>query len=72
VTLEPRPPWRWPPELWLLLVLAAAVRFYGLRFGMPHVWARPDELVVCDIAQRFLTGDLNPLYARKSSAAAEP
>jgi 4-amino-4-deoxy-L-arabinose transferase-like glycosyltransferase len=62
VTLEPRRPWRWPPELWLLLVLAAAVRFYGLRFGMPHVWARPDELVVCDIAQRFLTGDLNPHF----------
>ncbi len=62
MTLEPRPPWRWPLELWLLLVLAAAVRFYGLRFGMPHVWARPDELVVCDIAQRFLTGDLNPHF----------
>ena len=62
MTLDPRPPWRWPPELWLLLVLATAVRFYGLRFGMPHVWARPDELVVCDIAQRFLTGDLNPHF----------
>jgi 4-amino-4-deoxy-L-arabinose transferase-like glycosyltransferase len=52
----------WPPELWLLLVLAAMVRGYGLRFGMPHVWARPDELVVCDIARRFLTGDLNPHF----------
>jgi len=48
--------------LWLLLALAAGVRFYGLRFGMPHVWARPDELVVCDVAHRFLTGDLNPHF----------
>jgi len=60
VTSEPRR--RWPPELWLLLALAAAVRFYGLLFGMPHVWARPDELVVCDVAQGFLTGDLNPHF----------
>jgi len=53
---------RWPPELWLLLALAAVVRFYGLRFGMPHVWTRPDELVVADVAQAFLTGNLNPRF----------
>jgi len=53
---------RWPPELWLLLAVAAVVRFYGLRFGMPHVWARPDELVVADVAQAFLTGNLNPRF----------
>jgi hypothetical protein len=62
VTVEPPPRLRWPPELWLLLALAAAVRFYGLRFGMPHVWARPDELVVSDVAHGFLTGDLNPHF----------
>jgi hypothetical protein len=48
--------------LWLLLAVAATVRFYGLRFGMPHVWARPDELVVADVAQAFLTGNLNPRF----------
>ncbi len=55
-------PRRWRPELWLLVALAGAVRFYGLRFGMPHVQARPDELVVGGIAIDFLRGDLNPHF----------
>src|SRR6266545_2848609 len=33
-----------------------------LRFGMPHVQARPDELVVGGIAIDFLRGDLNPHF----------
>jgi Dolichyl-phosphate-mannose-protein mannosyltransferase len=62
LSIDRSPRLRWPPELWLLLAVAAAVRFYGLRFGMPHVWARPDELVVADVAQAFLTGNLNPRF----------
>jgi 4-amino-4-deoxy-L-arabinose transferase-like glycosyltransferase len=62
LSIDRSPRLRWPPELWLLLAVAAAVRFYGLRFGMPHVWARPDELVVVDVAQAFLTGNLNPHF----------
>ena len=38
------------------------MRFYGLHFGIPHVWARPDELAVADIAKEFLRGDLNPHF----------
>jgi dolichyl-phosphate-mannose-protein mannosyltransferase len=53
---------RWPPELWLLLALAAFVRFYGLRFGILHPYARPDELPVVGIGKDFLTGDLNPRF----------
>lgn len=60
-------PPRWPPELWLLVALAAAVRFYGLRFGLPHVQARPDELVVIGVGKDFLTGDLNPRFFRYPS-----
>ena len=62
LSIDGSPRLRWPPELWLLLALAAVVRFYGLRFGMPHVWARPDELVVSDVAHGFLSGDLNPHF----------
>jgi hypothetical protein len=53
---------RWPPELWLLLALAAFVRFYGLRFGILHPYARPDELPIVGIGKDFLTGDLNPHF----------
>jgi dolichyl-phosphate-mannose-protein mannosyltransferase len=54
---------RWPPELWLLLALAAFVRFYGLRFGILHPYARPDELPIIGIGKDFLTGDLNPHFS---------
>jgi len=50
--------------LWALLALAAAVRFYGLRFGMPHVEARPDEVVIAGIGKELLRGDLNPHFFR--------
>lgn len=38
------------------------VRFYGLRFGILHPYARPDELPVIGIGKDFLTGDLNPRF----------
>lgn len=53
---------RWPLELWLLIALAAFVRFYGLRFGILHPYARPDELPIIGIGKDFLTGDLNPHF----------
>jgi hypothetical protein len=56
---------RW--EFWALLALAFVVRFYGLRFGMPHVQARPDELVVIGVGKDFLSGDLNPKFFRYPS-----
>jgi len=56
---------RW--EFWALVALAFVVRFYGLRFGMPHVQARPDELVVIGLGKDFLSGDLNPKFFRYPS-----
>lgn len=62
MTAEPTARRRVDLQLWLLLALAAGVRFYGLRFGLRHTYARPDELPVCGIAKDFLSGDLNPHF----------
>lgn len=37
-----------------VVAVAAAVRFWGLRFGLPLVNARPDELLISDRAIRFI------------------
>lgn len=50
---------------WLILVLVvgAALRFYGLDFGLPYLHARPDEEVATGIAAQMLeSGDLNPHF----------
>src|SRR5262245_36857658 len=46
------------------VVLAAAVRFWGLRFGLPHTETRPDESVIVSLAGQFWSGDLNPRFFR--------
>lgn len=49
----------------LIVVLAAAARFWGLEFGLPYLY-HPDEPGKIEIAQAmFKTGDLNPHYFRK-------
>ena len=65
LTAEAPARYRW--EFWALVALAFVVRFYGLRFGMPHVQARPDELVVIGVGKDFLSGDLNPKFFRYPS-----
>jgi dolichyl-phosphate-mannose-protein mannosyltransferase len=40
--------------------LAAVVRFWGIGFGLPHTWARPDEDAVMVPAVRVVQGFLNP------------
>jgi hypothetical protein len=48
----------------LLVVLAALVRVWGLRFGLPHTECRPDESVIVGLAAQFWSGDLNPRFFR--------
>lgn len=52
------------PWLFLLPILAVAAwaRLWGINFGMPHVRARPDELIVSGFAIGFYAGDLNPRF----------
>ena len=49
---------------WLggLLLLAAALRFFPIWFGLPHPYARPDEAVSISRAMGILGGDLNPHF----------
>lgn len=50
---------------WLILVFAvgAALRLYGLGFGLPYLHARPDEEVATGIAVQMLaSGNLNPHF----------
>jgi hypothetical protein len=43
-----------------IIVIAAAVRLWGIRFGLPYAYARPDETAVAGAAVNFLSGDLRP------------
>lgn len=45
-----------------VLLLALAVRLWGLGFGLPHIVARPDETSIAGPAVGFLTGDLRPPF----------
>jgi 4-amino-4-deoxy-L-arabinose transferase-like glycosyltransferase len=52
-----------PHPYWVLaaiLLSAAALRLWGLGFGLPHWWARPDEESIIAPALRMARGDLNP------------
>jgi len=46
----------------IILAIAATVRFWGLDFGLPHTWARPDESRVVNMAVKFGQGDLEPPF----------
>jgi len=45
-----------------LLVLALIVRAWGLGFGLPFGYARPDETAIAGPAVGFLSGDLRPPF----------
>jgi len=53
-----------PPTALLaaLLVLGAAVRLWGIGFGLPHPMTRPDEEFIVSVALRFFSGDFNPHF----------
>ena len=50
---------RW---LMLIVITGAALRFGPVWFGLPYLYARPDEEVATGIATKILTGDLNPRF----------
>ncbi len=45
-----------------LVALGLAVRFWGLEFGLPVVYARPDELLLIGVVVGFFRGDPNPHF----------
>ena len=45
-----------------ILALAAAVRFWGIAFGLPHSQARPDETQIIDVTLSFLRGNFKPPF----------
>ncbi len=45
-----------------MTALAAALRFWGLRFGLPDTMARPDEEAITTIASRFVLIGPNPNF----------
>jgi hypothetical protein len=52
-------------ERLLVVVLVAfglAVRFWGLNFGLPVVYARPDELLLIGVVVGFFRDDPNPHF----------
>jgi hypothetical protein len=44
----------------LVLLVALAVRVWGLGFGLPYAYARPDESAIAGPASEFLSGNLAP------------
>lgn len=58
-----RSPSRFGLSAWLLagiVVIAAAVRVWGLDFGLPHTQARPDETYIIDVSLALLRGTQPP------------
>ncbi len=49
-------------SLTLIVAAGAALRFWGLGFGLPYTNARPDESFVIDVALKFLRGDFRPAF----------
>ena len=45
-----------------VVALGLAVRFWGLKFGLPVVYARPDELLLIGVVIGFFRGDPNPHF----------
>ena len=45
-----------------ITALAAAVRFWGIGFGLPHTYARPDEDAIVTIAIRIYRDGPNPHF----------
>ena len=43
-----------------ILAVAAALRVWGLEFGLPLAESRPDEITIAYQAMKFGRGDLNP------------
>src|SRR5262245_19906620 len=57
---EPAPDGHTVAALGALLLLGGLLRLWGLRFGLPHDFSRPDEEKIVGAALGVLQGDLNP------------
>ena len=53
---------RAPAILWIVVLLAAALRLFPVWFGLPFPHARPDEAVAVAHAMDVLAGDFNPRF----------
>src|SRR4029453_18270758 len=53
-----------PVEAWLwdIILVAAAPPFFPVCFGLPYLYARPDEAESISRASGILAGDLNPHF----------
>ena len=45
-----------------MLIAAAALRLWGIGYGLPNTLAHPDEGAVFSVALRFFTRNLNPAF----------
>ncbi len=48
--------------LGLIVIVAGALRFWGLGFGLPHTQARPDETHIIEAARTMLSGKMPRFY----------
>ena len=48
--------------LWVILLIALALRIFPVWFGLPYLQARPDEAVSISRASGILAGDFNPHF----------
>ena len=48
--------------LWVILLIALALRIFPVWFGLPYLQARPDEAVAISRASGILAGDFNPHF----------
>jgi 4-amino-4-deoxy-L-arabinose transferase-like glycosyltransferase len=46
----------------VIFIIAIAVRFWGINFGLPQTECRPDETAIVSRAVGFFTGDFNPHF----------
>jgi hypothetical protein len=51
-------------RLLVILFLGAIVRYWGITFGLPETFSRPDEEVIVNTSLKFFQGDFNPEFFR--------
>ena len=58
----PVPKWGRLAVLALIVAVGAALRVWGIAFGLPHDLARPDEEKIAYAVFGILHGDFNPHF----------
>jgi 4-amino-4-deoxy-L-arabinose transferase-like glycosyltransferase len=57
-------PWRIALAVASVTAVAAALRLWGIRFGLPQTFTRPDEETIASVTGRILRGSANPEFFR--------